>query len=343
MVSDEGKMIIGQPTGGVDPRGPAVSVTHLSRRFSGARGLHWRQRRSQEVSALSEVTLDIRRGEVFGLVGPNGAGKTTFIKVLSTLLTPSGGRAAVLGYDVVTEFREIRKSINFVFGGERGLYWRLSCLDNMRYFADLYRIPRSVSTERVEQLIRLVGLWERRFDRVESFSKGMKQRLHLAKALINGPAVLFLDEPTIGLDPTAAHLVRDIVEHIKSTGTTVLLTSHYMLEMEELSDRIGVLNNGRLQTVLAPGELARSATGLNVLEIRGRPGLYLEEARLAALSSRYVVRVTPLGQMQLVRVLADDVQRAAPEIAATLRVPRAEIAERPATIEDAYHAMLAQC
>ena len=245
---------------------PVIETEALSRVYRTTTGIL--RRKALTIPALDGVTLAIEQGEIFGLVGPNGAGKTTLIKILTTLLLPTSGRARVLGYDVATQPREIRRRVNFVLGGERGLYWRLSAEDNLRYFADLYHVPVREGRRRTAELLELVGLYERRHERVEGFSKGMKQRLHLAKSLINRPRVLFLDEPSIGLDPVAARQLRALVEQVRREhGTTILLTSHYMWEMELLSDRIAVLIGGAIRHLDSPQALRTATAGSHVVEL----------------------------------------------------------------------------
>lgn len=244
----------------------AIEVNDLRREYRTTTGIL--RRRALVVPAIDHITFTVEPGEIFGLVGPNGAGKTTLIKVLTTLLLPTSGNARVLGFDVASQPRDVRRKINFVYGGERGLYWRLSAEDNLRYFADLYRVPVTEGRKRTQELLELVGLENRRHERVEGFSKGMKQRLHLAKSLINRPSVLFLDEPSIGLDPVAARQLRVLVERIRSEhGTTILLTSHYMWEMETLSDRIAVLIDGAIRHLDTPEKLRTTAAGSHVVEL----------------------------------------------------------------------------
>lgn len=245
---------------------PVIETQALSRVYRTTTGIL--RRKALTIPALGGVTLAIEQGEIFGLVGPNGAGKTTLIKILTTLLLPTSGSARVLGYDVATQPREIRRRVNFVLGGERGLYWRLSAEDNLRYFADLYHVPVREGRRRTAELLELVGLYERRHERVEGFSKGMKQRLHLAKSLVNQPRVLFLDEPSIGLDPVAARQLRALVEEVRTEhGTTILLTSHYMWEMESLSDRIAVLIGGAIRHLDSPQALRTATAGSHVVEL----------------------------------------------------------------------------
>lgn len=243
-----------------------IEVNELTRQYRTSTGLF--RRKMLSIDALKGVTFTVEPGEIFGLVGPNGAGKTTLIKILTTLLLPTTGIARVLGFDVASQPREVRRRINFVFGGERGLYWRLSAEDNLRYFADLYHVPVGEGRRRAQELLELVGLEDRRRERVEGFSRGMKQRLHLAKSLINRPRILFLDEPSVGLDPVAARQLRVLVERIRSEkGATVLLTSHYMWEMEALSDRIAVLIDGTIRHLDSPQALRTATAGSHVVEV----------------------------------------------------------------------------
>src|ERR687884_509034 len=166
------------------------------------------RRRSLDVEAVRGVSFDVGEGDLFGLLGPNGAGKTTTIKMLITLLIPTAGTARVLGYDVVDNPREVRRRIGYVFGGERGVYERLSGQDNLRYFAELYGVPPRYQRRRIAELLDMVGLRGRERELVEGYSRGMRQRLHIARGLLHDPEVLFLDEPTIGIDPVGARELR---------------------------------------------------------------------------------------------------------------------------------------
>ncbi len=198
-----------------------------------------------EFVAVDEVNLAVEPGTIFGLLGPNGAGKTTTIKMLSTLLIPTGGKARVAGFDVVREEREVRRRLGVVLGGDRGLYGKLSARDNLSYFGHLYGMPRDRIGTRVDEMLELVDLRDRAGDRVEGFSRGMKQRLHLARALLHNPPVIFLDEPTIGLDVMSAVKLREIVKSLMPDHT-VLLTTHYLHEADELCQRIAIIDHGRI-------------------------------------------------------------------------------------------------
>src|SRR5438105_7493734 len=182
------------------------------------------RRRPLLVEAVRGISFEVGEGELFGLLGPNGAGKTTTIKMLITLLLPTAGEARVLGFDVVRDAREVRKRIGYVFGGDRGLYERLSALDNLRYFAELYGLSGKRQRARIKEVIELVGLAGREQERVEGYSRGMRQRLHIARGILHDPQVVFLDEPTIGVDPVGARDLREMIAGLAAAGKSVLLT-----------------------------------------------------------------------------------------------------------------------
>ncbi|WP_019189866.1 ABC transporter ATP-binding protein [Levyella massiliensis] len=207
------------------------------------------------IKAVDDVSFEVKEQEVFALLGPNGAGKSTIIKILTTLLAPSYGEAKVLGFDCYKERKKVRKEINFVFGGEAGLYWRLTGRENLQFFSDLYKIPYKISKNRIEELLETVGLNESADQRVEQYSKGMKQRLLIARGLVNSPKILFLDEPTIGLDPIGAALLRELIRNLNKQGTTIMITTHYMEDVEILCDRMAFINNGRLVDIGSKEEL----------------------------------------------------------------------------------------
>ena len=239
---------------------PAVEVDQLSRDYvSTKRNRILGRKSTTTIKALERISFEIQEGELFGLLGPNGAGKTTAVKILCTLLEPTEGRALVKGYDVVRDANRVRRMVNMVAGGERMLYYRLTGRENLRYFADLYDVPREEVSTRVSRLLDLVGLSGRADDEVEKYSKGMKQRLQICRGLINDPQVLFLDEPTLGLDVNIAKDIRNFIREkiVKEEGKTVLLTTHYMFEAEEMCDRVGFLSKGQLVAVGRPDELKR--------------------------------------------------------------------------------------
>ncbi|MGW3957410.1 ABC transporter ATP-binding protein [Streptomyces sp. NPDC004752] len=225
----------------------ALDIRHLSRRF--------RVRRGREVVALDDVSLRVERGEVIGLLGPNGAGKTTLSRILTTLLVPTSGTAHVLGHDVVADPEPVRRRVGLVLGGERGLYGRLTARQNLRYWAALQGLASADARRRSEELIERMGLGDRADDRLETFSRGMVQRVHLARALLHRPELIVLDEPTTGMDPNAAAGFRTLVRELQSTGVTLLLATHDMPEAQALCSRVALIDRGRLLRVGAPGEL----------------------------------------------------------------------------------------
>lgn len=219
--------------------------------------------------AVNGISFEVRKGEIFGILGPNGAGKTTTIKMLCTLLKPTSGKAEVLGIDVSDDrrTRELRSRINMVSGGERGLYYRLTGRQNLRYFADLYRVPSSLKEERVQKALDMVRMTDAADKRVETYSRGMKQRIHIARALINDPEVLFLDEPTIGLDPEISLQIRRIVRELSDSGKTIILTTHYMFEAEELCDRMILLKHGNIVGYGTTDELKQKVSDDSMIRI----------------------------------------------------------------------------
>jgi ABC-2 type transport system ATP-binding protein len=295
------------------------------------------RRRRKDVVALDGLSLAVPEGELFGLLGPNGAGKTTTIKILTTLLIPTSGTATVLGLDIVRDAKAIRKRIGFVFGGEKGLYYRLSGSDNLRYFAELYGVaPREIGA-RIGELLALVGLTDRADERVEGYSRGMKQRLHLARTLLHRPRVLFLDEPTIGLDPIGARELRKIVTDLHAEGTTIILTTHYLFEADAMCQRIGVIDHGHLVALGTPSELKANVSDLGVveLEVFGVEAAAIERLRGLEFVDSVVVEQRELRQVLRVQTRLA-AQAVAPLVAALAGAQIGRVAVREATLEDAY-------
>jgi ABC-2 type transport system ATP-binding protein len=318
---------------------PAIEITALRKVYTSTRGTLRRQK--VENVALAGIELAIAPGELFGLLGPNGAGKTTTTKILTTLLLPTSGTARVLGLDVARQTGEVRRKIGFVFGGERGLYWRLSGFDNLRYFADLYRIPPAVSRRRIPELLQQLGLAGREHDKVEGYSRGMKQRLHLARGLLNDPQVLFLDEPTIGLDPLGARDLRALVRGLADGGKTIFLTTHYMFEADAICDRVAVIKKGAIVAEGTPQSLKASVADVGVVEFEvdaiGEPGL----EQLRALPGVTTVTVTPQEMTQQVTIGCSDPALVMTQLGRVLEGARMQrVASREATLEDAYVALV---
>jgi ABC-2 type transport system ATP-binding protein len=299
------------------------------------------RRRVKEIEAVKGVSFEIEKGELFGLLGPNGAGKTTTIKMLITLLIPTSGSARVLGHDVVKDAREVRKRIGYVFGGERGVYERLSGYDNLRYFAELYGVPAKIQKARIEELLELVGLKGREQERAEGYSRGMKQRLHVARGLLHDPEVLFLDEPTIGLDPVGARELRATIASLTDAGKTILLTTHYMFEADALCDRIAVISQGEIVATGTPGQLKSRVESGSVTEVEvfGVPEETVE--RLRKLEGVLAVWVEEREQAQVLSVQTRaDIQLTAAILGHLNGANVGRVSHREPTLEDAYVALV---
>lgn len=217
--------------------------------------------------ALDSVDLALPAGRTHGLLGPNGAGKTTFCKILSTVLLPSAGRVRLFGIDAVRDPREIRSHIGIAFGGERGLYGRLTVAQNLEYWATLYGLPRRRARERVAHALEAFGLTGRRGERVEVLSRGWKQRIHLARATLHEPALLLLDEPTAGLDPVAARAVQELISEQLPPTSTVIICTHDLREAERLCDEVTVIGDGRVLATGSPRLLARGSQAPRVITL----------------------------------------------------------------------------
>jgi ABC-2 type transport system ATP-binding protein len=205
----------------------------------------------KELVAVNDASFSVNRGEVFGLLGPNGAGKTTVISILCTLSKPTSGKAVVNGFDITRQQDQVRQSIGLVFQ-DPSLDERLTAMENMEFHARVYHVPAPLRKERIKQVLTMVELWERRKDIVKTFSGGMKRRLELARGLLHRPKVLFLDEPTLGLDPQTRHRLWDFILGLRRTeGTTIFLTTHYMDEAE-YANRIAVMDYGKIIALDSP-------------------------------------------------------------------------------------------
>lgn len=221
----------------------------------------------QYFTAVAGINLKIERGEIFGLLGPNGAGKSTLIRMLCTLLEPTSGTAQVNGFDLFKQANQVRQNLGTVLAGERSIYWKLTARENLEYFAALYHIPPAVARRRVDELLERMELTARANDLVEKFSTGMKQRVAISKALVANPPILLLDEPTLGLDPQAARNLRELIAELKAEGHTILLTTHYMEEADQLSDRIGIIDQGQIIALDTPARLKERINQRDVIRL----------------------------------------------------------------------------
>jgi ABC-2 type transport system ATP-binding protein len=314
----------------------AIDVKNLHKDFTTRVGF-WSGKTKTTV-AIEDVSFNVRRGELFGLLGPNGAGKTTTVKILSTILLPTTGSASVLGFDVAKQTQAVRERIGFTFGGARGLYGRLSAVDNLKYFAELYALEPSLTQKRIPELLALVGLAARGEDRVETYSSGMQQRLHLARALLHDPELIFLDEPTVGIDPVGARELRKTIRELQARGKTILLTTHYMAEAEELCDRIAIINKGRIIELDTPATLKKRIGGDSQVEIEVRNAdLAMFKAHLKGLNGRPIIQVTDTDSHKKIEVRTshpDEVMQAMAPFLSSKKILNLEV--RNQTLEDVY-------
>ncbi|MFE7383305.1 ABC transporter ATP-binding protein [Streptomyces zhihengii] len=250
-----------------------------------------------EFLALKGIDLTIPRGEVHALLGPNGAGKTTLCRILSTVLLPTSGTVTVMGHDVVAETERVKGCLGVVFGGDRGLYNRLSARENLNFWASLHGLRRAERRRRVDELLDRVGLAHRAGERVQGFSRGMKQRLHLARGLVADPGVLILDEPTVGMDPVAARDFRDLVRELRADGRTILMTTHDMAEAAALSDRVSFIDDGVLALTESPDTVGDIVSSRERVDARGVPDDVRE--RLAGIAGVASVSRTPAGVLRI--------------------------------------------
>jgi len=318
---------------------PVIEAVDLRRTYRTTTGVF--KRRPLEVEAVRGVSFEVAEGELFGLLGPNGAGKTTTIKMLITLLLPTAGSARVLGHDVVGDAREVRRLIGYVFGGDRGLYERLSALDNLRYFAELYGVSGREQKRRIGEVLELVGLTGREAERVEGYSRGMRQRLHIARGILHDPKVVFLDEPTIGVDPVGSRELRQTIGQLVRTGKTVLLTTHYMFEADTLCDRVAVIAQGRIVGEGTPRELKSHVSDRTVVEVEVF-GIGDETVkRLRGLAGVTAVSVEDRDQAQVLTIQSPRGLELARELPAHLNGAEiGRVEAREPTLEDAYVALV---
>src|SRR5690349_12207030 len=232
---------------------PVITVQHLVKKFG-------------DVTAVDDVSFDVRRAEIFAFLGPNGAGKTTTIKMLTTLLHPTSGSILIDGLDPAKHQHEVRSRFGIVFQ-DPSVDTELTAWENMDLHGVLYRVPRKVRHERTEQLLRLFELWEKKDQRMKTFSGGMKRRLEIARGFLHTPKILFLDEPTLGLDPQSRNQLWNHVKALnESEGVTVFLTTHYMDEADRVAHRIAIIDHGEIITIGTSEELKRQTESASLEE-----------------------------------------------------------------------------
>ncbi len=229
-----------------------ISVEDLTKKFDG-------------FTAVDSVSFQVKKGEIFAFLGPNGAGKTTTIRMLTTLLHPTSGFIEINGFNPVKQQADVRRSFGIVFQ-DPSLDNELTAYENLVFHAVLYNVPKTTREERIPYLLKFVGLWERKDDYIKTFSGGMKRRLEIARGLIHHPKLLFLDEPTLGLDPQTRNHVWEYIKKLnKEEGMTVFFTTHYMEEAAKIAERIAIIDNGKIIKLGTPNELKKS-TKTNSLE-----------------------------------------------------------------------------
>jgi ABC-2 type transport system ATP-binding protein len=290
-------------------------------------------RRFGDLWAVRGVEFELQRGEVFGLLGPNGAGKTTTVRLLTSLIAPTEGRAWVAGFDVVEHADEVRARVGLLTETP-SLYERLTAVQNLDFFGRLHRLPADVRAERSERLLRLFDLWDRRDAATGTFSKGMKQKLAIARAMLHEPTVLFFDEPTAALDPEAAFTVRDALETLRGMGRTIVLCTHNLDEAQRLCDRVAFIR-GEVLRIDSPARLRAGGDRPTVrIELADAPGPNV----VAALQRRAgVLDVRADGTALEVRLR--DVREETPGVVRTLVLEDAQVVsvrETTATLESVY-------
>ncbi|MGI6368190.1 MAG: ABC transporter ATP-binding protein [Anaerolineae bacterium] len=301
-----------------------IETQSLGRQF----GSHW---------AVRDLTLSVGRGQVFGFLGPNGAGKTTTVRLLNGILQPSAGSAQVLSLDPIEKGTQIRRRTG-VLTENPSLYESLTARQNLRFFGTVYGVEPEILSQRIEALLTRFGLLQRGDDKTGTYSRGMKQRLAIARALIHEPEILFLDEPTSGLDPAASRDVLDLVQELaQRLGHTIFICTHNLVEAEKLCDVVGVIHQGSLRAVGSPEQLARQLWQRNVLELdlRGSP----EGLRSTLLAVPGVTGVAYEGELTLVDIADEEVTPAVTQAAVSAGARVYGVHLRRHGLEDVYFAL----
>ncbi len=308
-------------------------VDRLSRTFTNG---------AQKIHALRDVSFTVADREIIGLLGPNGAGKTTLTKIAATLLLPTTGTVLVEGLDVVARPAEARRLTSVVLGGDRGLYPRLSGRDNLRFFAMLHGATRRELAARADAALAEAGLAAAAGHNVETYSRGMRQRLHLAIGLFTRPRLLLLDEPTVGLDPIEADRIRSVVSDLRAAGAAVLLTSHYLLDIERLADRVVLLDEGKLTGDMPVARFARTAGYVSTVTVRVRGAPPADLSAAPVRDGLAVDGVWPEGDLWAVRLRVRDWQaesfRDLSELIGAMSrdLEIVDVSVEPLRLEDAY-------
>jgi len=315
----------------------AIQTEHLSRIYK-IRGR--KKSEPKQLVALQDVSLGIRRGELFGLLGPNGAGKTTLIKILTTLLSPSEGWARVAGFDVIKEPHKVRPNINMVSGGESSGYGLLTVRENLWMFSQFYGIPSRQANQRILELLEIVGLTDRVNTKSSDLSTGLRQKMNIVRGFLTSPDVLFLDEPTLGLDVGASREVRRFIRKWVDDNPmrTIMLTTHYMVEADELCDRVAIINQGRVLACDTPATLKHRLQGEAIFRLEVSPLNGLGVAPFEVLPGvRKVVHRPQDGFSVLEFILAqDDVLSAVVNTMTSANMHILNLQKREPTLEDVF-------
>ena len=285
----------------------AIQTENLGRIYK-IRGVRREKKEIRERIALQDVNLEIPRGEFFGVLGPNGAGKTTLIKILVTLLSPTTGRAIVAGYDVAREPHAVRPRINMVSGGESSGYGLLTVRENLWMFGQFYGMDNKTTHARIDELLDIVGLKDRANTKTSDLSTGLRQKMNIVRGFLTNPEVIFLDEPTLGLDVGASRDVRQFVRNwaAEKPGRTMLLTTHYMAEADELCDRVAIINAGKVLACDAPANLKRSLQREAIFHLDVSPLNGVAAAFDSLPGVRKVVHTARDGKSELELILDSD-------------------------------------
>ena len=294
------------------------------------------------VIALRDVSFKVKKGEVFGLLGPNGAGKTTTIKILCTLIAPTSGDAFVNGHSVTRAPQKARQDLGVMLTGDRTLYWKLTGRENLEYFSALYHMEKELAKKRIEQVLKLVGLEDRQNTLVENYSTGMRIRLSFGKAILHEAPVILLDEPTMSLDPQSALLIREVIQDLRRNGHAIVLTTHYMEEADQLSDRVAIIDQGKIIALAPPAALKESVMKSETIDIEARniDPQVVEKLRGIDTITEVTSFVEDASSMKgMIKIHATDAKDAIPELLGVLvkggvEISNVKVAEP--TLEDVF-------
>ncbi len=298
----------------------AVETFQLSKTFETKEKGHKRT-----VRAVDQVNIKIKKGEFFGLLGPNGAGKTTLIKILCTIILPDEGTAKVNGFDILKQPHEVRSNFGWFHGetGGRSLYWRLNAEDNLKFYAYLQNVPKEVAKKRVDSLLEFFELTENRKKLVKEYSTGMKVRVMLARALLHNPPILFMDEPTIGLDTISAVETRKLLKALNTElGKTIIFTSHNMFEVEQLCDRVAIMRKGKIIADSSVSQLKDMLRDIRAVEVEVKDKADVQKAakNLATVSAvKKILETKNNASAHVIRVQVENEYEAIPLIAEKIR------------------------